>query len=130
MTVNERAEKAVEYKHKGCNCCQAVVSALADLTDADVKTLQKLSSGFGAGMGCMEGTCGALCGAVIMAGLLKDGKGTPSASRAILNDFQKRCGATICKDLKKRTNGKPLCECDDCVRNAVYAIDDTLHLPE
>ena len=39
--------------------------------------------------------------------------------RKIQEEFQKRCGALKCRDLKAITDGKALCPCEDCVRNAV-----------
>jgi C_GCAxxG_C_C family probable redox protein len=119
-------EKAVEYKHSGYNCCQAVVKALSDVGGVDEENLTKLASGFGAGMGCMEATCGALVGAAIMAGLAKDGKGSVMATRGILAKFNEYCGATLCKDLKGRDTGVVLCPCDDCVRNAIRAYKEVI----
>lgn len=121
-----RSEKAVEYKHSGYNCCQSVVKALSDLTDIDDNTLNNISSGFAVGMGCMEATCGALVGATMMAGLVKEGKGSAMAAREILNKFQEYSGATLCKDLKGRDSGVVLCECDDCIRNAIRAYDEVV----
>ena len=31
--------------------------------------------------------------------------------------FQKKCGATICKELKGIETGTPLCPCPECVRS-------------
>ena len=128
MNKNERAEKAVELKHSGCNCCQAVTCACAELVDVPAETLMKLTSGFAAGMGCMEATCGALNGVVMIAGLLKEGKGSVPAAKNILKSFEQKSGATVCKDLKGRDTGVVLCECDDCVRNAVYALSEILQI--
>ncbi len=122
MDIEERAEKAVEYKHQGFNCAQAVTAACADMAGGDPDLLMKLASGYGVGMGCMEATCGSLIGAVMIAGLMKDGKRTVPVARDILKDFKDRSGATICSELKGRDTGKVLCECDDCVRNAVRAL--------
>ena len=58
--------------------------------------LTNAASGFAVGMGGMEATCGALI------------------------------GATICKDLKGKDTGVVLCECDDCIRNAIRAFDEVL----
>ena len=70
MTINERAEKAADFKTSGaCNCCQAVTKVFADTVNVDEATLQKMSAGFAAGMGCMEATCGALVGANMILGL-------------------------------------------------------------
>ena len=122
MTIEKRVEQAVQNKHSGCNCAQAVVMACQDLVKADSDALMQMTSGYGGGMGCMEATCGALIGAVMIAGLLKEGKGTIPTAKEMLQSFQQKCGATICKDLKGRDTGKVLCECDDCVRNAVRAL--------
>ncbi len=122
-----RAEKAVEYKHNKNNCCQAVLKAFADQLPFDEKTLGALGSGFGNGMGCTEATCGALCGAVIAAGLLNDcGKPTTVQSKAMLKAFKEASGATVCADLKGVKTGIVLCSCDDCVRNAVDVLEKSL----
>ena len=120
MTIEERAARAVELK-AGCNCAQAVVLSYADKLPLEEETLKKLAAGYGGGMGCMEGTCGALVGAVMVAGMLTDGQGTGRYAREILLGFRERCGATICKDLKSVETGKVLCPCTECVRNAVLA---------
>ena len=126
MDVKERAEKAVEYKHAGYNCAQAVTAACADMVSVPEEDLVKMTSGFGAGMGCMEVTCGALVGAVMTAGLIKDGKGTVMSARTMLKSFEQRSGATICRDLKGIGTGEVLCDCDDCVRNAVYVLAEAV----
>ena len=91
-----REEKAVYYKHNGFNCCQSVIKAMIDLSDSDKEILTNAASGFAVGMGGMEATCGALI------------------------------GATICKDLKGKDTGVVLCECDDCIRNAIRAFAEVL----
>ena len=120
MTIEERAARAVELK-AGCNCAQAVVLSYADKLPLEEETLKKLAAGYGGGMGCMEGTCGALVGAVMVAGMLTDRQGMGRYAREILLGFRERCGATICKDLKGVETGKVLCPCTECVRNAVLA---------
>jgi C_GCAxxG_C_C family probable redox protein len=127
MTVNEKADTAASYKKNGvCNCCQAVTKVYADELDIDEDTLMQMSSGFAAGMGCMEATCGAVLGACMVAGLKTKGSGTVKVSRALLAKFKEKCGATICKELKGAGTGKVLCECDDCVRNAVLSLEEVL----
>ena len=97
----------------------------ADMSD---EKLMEITSGFAAGMGCMEATCGALNGAVMIGGLMKNGKGTVSSAKDMLRSFEEKSGATICKDLKGRDTGKVICECDDCVRNAVYAMSEVMNI--
>ena len=78
MTIEERAAKAADLKTAGaCNCSQAVVKVFEDKLSLDDETLMKLTAGYAAGMGCLEATCGALIGAVMTAGILTAGAGTP-----------------------------------------------------
>ena len=94
MTIEERAELAVETFAAGKgNCTQSVLCAWEDKIPVDHDTLMKLGAGYGAGMGCMQATCGALIGAVMAAGSVTDGKGTPRTARSILTSFQEKSGA-------------------------------------
>ena len=123
----KKEELAVQLKHDGCNCCQAVLCAFADETGLAESQLRQLGAGFGAGMGCMEATCGALVGAQILLGLKKySGKPVLSDARALYQAFVERCGASICGELKGRDTGKVLCACDDCVRTAAGLIGDII----
>ena len=65
----EKRDYAVILKHSGCNCAQAVLCAFAAETGLSEDLLKRMGAGFGAGMGCMEATCGALVGAEILLGL-------------------------------------------------------------
>lgn len=127
MTIEERANQAAQWKATGIyNCAQAVTQAFADQIPVEAETLKKLGAGYAAGMGCMESTCGALIGAVMVAGVVTNGKGTPRISKELLQSFQEKCGATICKDLKGVETGAPLCPCPECVRNAVLVLGEVL----
>ena len=131
MTIEERADLAAQLKATGqCNCTQSVLKVFEDVLDTDSAKLAKLSAGFAAGMGCMESTCGALIGATMVAGVLTDGQGTPRYSRELVANFQSKCGATICKDLKGIETGKELCPCPQCVKNAVLALGEVLPIKE
>ena len=127
MTLTERAAAAAELKTTGqCNCTQSVVKVFEDKLPVEGDTLRMLAAGYAAGMGCMESTCGALIGAVMVAGILTEGRGTPAVARALVRSFEQRCGATICKELKGVSTDVPLCPCPECVRNAVLALGDVL----
>ena len=127
QNIEERAVAAYELKATGkCNCSQSVVKVFQDKLPVGEDTLMKLTAGYAAGMGCMESTCGALIGAVMVAGILTEGRGTPAVARALVRSFEQRCGATICKELKGVATGVPLCPCPECVRNAVLALGDVL----
>ena len=129
MTLSERAEKAVELKNSGMyNCSQSVTAALSDQTELTEEQLKQISAGFCAGMGNLEATCGALIGAGMIAGLKTEGKGTLGITKQIQEEFARRCGAIKCKDLKTVTDGRPLCPCEDCVRNAVMIYGEIMEL--
>ena len=51
---------AVIKRNNGYNCAQAVLCAYAEELGMDEKQLFALSEGFGSGLGCTFGTCGAL----------------------------------------------------------------------
>ena len=120
----DRKTTAVDLKRQGCNCCQAVLLAYADIMQMDSEELMAPGASFGAGMGCMKATCGALVGAGMVLGIANAGKGrTGMKAKALLNDFEEKCGATICGELKGIKTGKVLCPCDQCVANAVEALE-------
>jgi len=123
MTIEARKEYAAERK-KEMNCCQAVLVAFADKLGKNEDELLRLGSGFGSGMATMEGTCGALVGAIMVSSLLSPAGEARNNSRTIMSRFKELCGATICRDLKGIGTGKVLCSCEDCVRNAVLAAGD------
>ena len=122
-----REENAITIKHSGNNCCQAVLLAFEDILDLDAETLRKLGAGFGLGMGTMDATCGALCGAEMVLGLKKfEGASIGAAGREMFMKFRSLCGSTDCGDLKGTKQGPMLCSCDDCVKNAVKITEEML----
>ncbi len=131
MNLSDRVGKAVQLKTSGgYNCSQAVTAALADQTNLTEEQLKQISAGFCAGMGNLEATCGALIGAAMIAGLKTEGQGTLKITRQIQETFRERCGAIRCKELKTVTDGKPLCPCEECVRNAVEIYGEIMGLAE
>jgi C_GCAxxG_C_C family probable redox protein len=126
MTLDERMGYAAQRK-KEMNCCQAILVAFADKLGKSEDDLLRLGSGFGSGMATMEGTCGALVGAIMVSSLLSPDGEARNNSRAIMSRFKELCGgATICRDLKGIETGKMLCSCEDCVRNAVLSAGEAL----
>ena len=66
MNKKELADHLHNSKY---NCAQAVLLAFADEIGEDKEALFRISEGFGFGAGCGEGICGALSGAIMLAGL-------------------------------------------------------------
>ena len=133
--MKSRVEDAAERHQKGYNCSQAVVCTYCDLLGLEEEAAFRMSEGFGAGMGDMENTCGALSGAVMLVGLkhsdgnLKEPKTkgrTYQVSRELKKRFQERCGSVVCKEIKGIDTGTPKYGCRDCVRAAAAIAEDVL----
>ena len=124
MSGMPRRERAVMYK-RTYNCCQAVLLAFQPELELPEERLLAMGACFGSGMGCMEETCGALCGAQMVQGMLRyDGHRLNPQASQLRAEFEQRCGATRCKDLKGvGTCHGVLCSCEDCVRHAVDALE-------
>lgn len=98
----ERKQIAAERKRCGShNCAQAILCTYADKVGIDDETARNIANAFGAGMGNMEGTCGALVGAGITLGMYtKDRAKSMRGMKQMMTKFQQRNGATQCKLLK------------------------------
>lgn len=126
-----KQDRAVELKNRTgdahYNCCQAVACVFSEETGIEGDVLRRIGAGFGLGMGGMEGTCGALCGAEMVLGLTKyKGKPIRNEAKELHRRFTEMCGGSICKEIKGVGTGKVLCSCDDCVRNAVELLESTI----
>ncbi|MDY6463347.1 MAG: C-GCAxxG-C-C family protein, partial [Bacteroidales bacterium] len=79
------------------NCAQAVVCTYRDLVGLPEETALDIAGAYGTGLGCMEGTCGALVGAGMIVGLVtKDRNLSRARMKEIMTKFQARNGATQC----------------------------------
>lgn len=132
-----KKELAISLHDQKYNCCQAVACTFADEIGVDKKTLFKAGEAFGLGMGCMGGTCGAIAGAVMLAGFKNsdgnlDAPGTKAdtykLSKEILKSFEAKNGSTICGELKGINTGKVLRSCPDCIMDAVEIAERVLKL--
>ena len=133
--MGSRKEKANALHDKGYNCAQAVACTFADKVDVDEEVLFRACEGLGLGMGCMQGTCGAISGACVLAGFVNSSanldapnskQATYKLSRQIVEQFQARNSATVCKDLKGVETGKMLRACPDCIKDAVEFAEEVL----
>ena len=131
--MSERIKMADELHRKGYNCSQSVAVACADLVDVPAETLFKATEGFGFGMGTMDGSCGALTGALLIAGLKnstgnlespKSKGATMKISKAMLTSFREKSGAIICRELKGVDTGQMICSCPDCIKHGVEVVEE------
>ena len=131
-----KKELAISLHDKKYNCAQSVACAFAEELNADPQLLFKMCEGFGLGMGCMNGTCGAISGAVAVLGL-KNSDGnmdspatkarTYQLSRELLDKFHKKNGSTICRELKGIETGAVLRSCPGCIEDAVELVEEILN---
>ena len=132
-----KKELAINLHDKKYNCAQSVACAFADEAGVDKEILFRACEGFGLGMGGMEGTCGAISGAVMLAGFQNsDGQldnpsskqSTYQLARAILEKFEEKNKSTRCRDLKGVDNGVVLRSCPGCIEDAVEIVQEVLNL--
>ena len=129
MNIMEtRTNIAKEKKRCGShNCAQAILHTYADIAGVDEETAMNMANAFGAGMGCTEGTCGALVGAGMVLGMVnKDKAKSMKQMREMMTKFQQRNGATQCKLLKGVDTKVALRECPDCVADAAEFLEEQL----
>ena len=102
-----KAEIAVDL-FETCNCAQSVFAAYAADYDLDKAKALQVALGFGAGMGRLQKTCGAVTGALMVLGLasgFKDGDGRSKIDdvyrkvRQLTDDFIAQKGTIKCRDL-------------------------------
>lgn len=131
----ELKKTAAGYHDHGFNCAQSVICALAPYVGLDPKTAFSIAEGFGAGMGGMTETCGAISGAVaIMGFVMSDGMENPKTkgqtyklSREIAKRFGEKNTTTVCGTLKGIGSDKgPLRSCPGCIDDAVEIACDVL----
>ena len=133
--MNTRVEETVKRHDIGYNCAQAVACTYCDLVGVDEELMFRLTEALGAGMGGLEGTCGALSGACVLAGM-KASTGNlekPNSkaasyklSKEILNLFKEQNGSVVCKEIKGVGTGKVLRSCNDCIKDAAAIAEQVL----
>jgi C_GCAxxG_C_C family probable redox protein len=132
MIMVTRKEIAAEKKRcNSHNCAQAILHTYADVAGIDEEVAMDVANAFGAGMGNMEGTCGALVGAGMVLGMVrKDKAKSMKQMREIMTRFQERNGATQCKLLKGVGTKTVLRACPDCVADAAEFLEQELNMSE
>lgn len=125
--METRVQETVKKHNHGYNCAQAVACTYCDLVGMDEETMFRVTEAMGAGMGGMEGTCGAVNGACVLAGLKNSTgnlekpnskAGTYQLSREIVKRFKEQNGTVVCKELKGVGTGTVLRACQDCIMDA------------
>ena len=137
-SIEERVAEIKDKHTRGYNCAQIVLCSYAEELGIDEETLCRISEGFGAGMGGMMQTCGAVT-AMFMALGLANSSGdlqacdtkpqTMKKVRELAAEFEKKNGSIVCRELKGIDTGKVLRSCDGCIEDGIrilgeYLLDD------
>ena len=145
--MSSQVDVAAERFARGFNCAQAVFSAYAPSFGVEDENALRISTGFGAGMGRLQETCGAVTGAIMVIGCrhgMVDPKDSAAKETAYaeVQDFALRFHAlhrtTSCKELlgcdltsaegRREFKEKGLAErvCTFCVRDACTILEETV----
>ena len=101
-------ENAVSLFKKGFRCSQAILSTYGTQFNLDREVALKLASPFGAGMGSLGNTCGAVTSAFMVLGLkygnskvgqIKKKEKAYEVAKEFVNRFKSRNGTIICREL-------------------------------
>ena len=134
-SIEERVAEIKDKHVKGYNCAQIVLCAYADELGMDEETLFRISEGFGAGMGGMMQTCGAVTAMFMALGLANssgdlqacDTKAqTMKKVRDLAAEFEQKNGSIICRELKGIDTGKVLRSCDGCIEDGIRILGEYL----
>lgn len=139
-----KVNEAIECFSNGFNCSQAILSTYCEQFGLDKKTAMKISCGFGAGMGRLGETCGAVTGAYLLIGLVygkfsKEDDQAKEKTYALIQEFAKRFeernSTTACRELlgvdlisgdKQIAAAQVKSVCPKVVRDAAEIIEEVL----
>lgn len=137
-SIEERVAEIKDKHTRGYNCAQIVLCSYAEELGIDEETLFRISEGFGAGMGGMMQTCGAVTAMFMALGLANSSGDLPACDtktqtmkkvRELAAEFEKKNGSIVCRELKGIDTGKVLRSCDGCIEDGIrilgeYLLDD------
>ncbi|MGN0159218.1 MAG: C-GCAxxG-C-C family protein [Brotaphodocola sp.] len=136
--MKSRVQKAVDYYAKsGYNCSQAVAVTYADLLGLDPMVCFKGMETFGSGMGAKLGTCGAISGAIYLAGFVtstghmdddkanKSKKVSYDLAGKITKAFYEKNQTVTCGDMKEAKSPK-FRSCLDCIADAAILTEELI----
>lgn len=125
--MTNRVEKTLAAFRSGLNCSQSVLTAFTEDLKVDNNLALSLSCGFGAGMGRLQGTCGAVTGAFMAIGAynckkFSENKDRKEETYAMIQKFNDRFVS-----LNGTTECRKLINCDLSTNEGLmYAIENKL----
>ena len=134
-SIEERVAEIKDKHTRGYNCAQIVLCSYAEELGIDEETLFRISEGFGAGMGGMMQTCGAVTAMFMALGLANSSGNlqvcdtkpqTMKKVRELAAEFEKKNGSIVCRELKGIDTGKVLRSCDGCIEDGIRILGEYL----
>lgn len=133
--MESRVEETIKRHDKGYNCAQAVACTYCDLVGVEEEMMFRMTEALGLGMGGMAGTCGAVTGACVLAGMKQstghlekpDSKASSyKLSKEIVRQFEEKNRSVVCRTLKGVDTGNVLLPCSECIRDAARLAEEVL----
>lgn len=133
--MESRVEETIKRHDKGYNCAQAVACTYCDLVGVEEEMMFRMTEALGLGMGGMAGTCGAVTGACVLAGMKQstgqlekpDSKASSyKLSKEIVKQFEEKNQSVVCRTLKGVDTGNVLLPCSECIRDAARLAEKVL----
>ncbi len=129
--IDQKLKEAADLHKQGFNCAQAVGVPFAEELGMPKELAAKALEGFGAGMGSREQACGALSGAIFVAGL-KNAAGKDASTKQATYEvaaelgkaFEEQCGAIPCKTIKAENRTA----CNACIECGVRLVCKLLYM--
>jgi len=139
--------KVIKAFHEDKNCAQSVLIGFADRFQIQEEHALSIASGFGAGMGRLQRTCGVVSGAYMVIGLYAGTKSINNSERkkaaySMIREFTKRFeenqGTLLCADMlhcdldtpegREYFEANKLDEkvCEKCIHSALTILDDIM----
>ena len=139
-------DKAIESFRAGLNCSQAVLTSYSENLNFDKNLAEIVSCGFGAGMGRLGETCGAVTGSYMVLGIFNqtfpDNATRKEATYGMIQEFSKKFkqiyGTTDCESLikcdlkteegRKYSKENNLFEtvCEKCIKDSIKIVNQLI----
>jgi C_GCAxxG_C_C family probable redox protein len=145
-----RAEEAKKQFEKGFHCAPAILSTYSEQFGLEKALALKIACGFGAGIGRMGKTCGAVTGALMVIGLKhgqvnladeESSQRTHTLVKEFIDRFTAIHSSIECKELigydlsnsgelkSARDSGVFQNKCPNFVYDSALILEEVLHLP-
>ena len=126
-TLNSRLERAMRLREEGYNCSQCVAMVFDDIHGANHDAITSLTAALGGGLGGLQLTCGAVAAMGMLRGVTlygspADKAKTYSGVRPLCEEFERRNGSLICRDLKVK-HKRP---CNELIADAITLLHEEL----